>query len=40
MDTYLRGAADALNAERPPAAKDLATKAERQMEILEKLFHL
>ena len=40
MDTYLRGAADALDAKDLAAAKDFAAKAERQIEILEKLFHL
>jgi len=40
MDTYLRGAADALNANDIVAARDFSTKAERQLEILEKLFHL
>jgi hypothetical protein len=40
MDTYLRGANDALNANDVVAAKDFSSKAERQLEILEKLFHL
>ncbi|MDR3700160.1 MAG: serine/threonine-protein kinase [Candidatus Sulfopaludibacter sp.] len=40
MDTYLRGAADALEAKDLAASKDFSAKAERQIEILEKLFHL
>ncbi len=40
MDTYLRGAADALDAKDLAAAKDFTAKAERQVEILEKLLHL
>ena len=40
MDTYLNGATEALNAHDLSAAKDFAAKAERQIEILEKLFHL
>ena len=40
METYLRGAADALNNNDLVAAKDFSTKAEHQIEILEKLFHL
>ena len=40
METYLRGAADALNANDLTAAKDFSSKAERQIEILERLFHL
>jgi hypothetical protein len=40
MDTYLRGAADALEAKDLAAARDFTAKAERQIAILEKLFHL
>jgi serine/threonine-protein kinase len=40
METYLRGAADALNANDLTAARDFSAKAEHQIEILEKLFHL
>jgi serine/threonine-protein kinase len=40
MDTYLRGANDALNANDVAQARDFAAKAERQIEILEKLFNL
>jgi hypothetical protein len=40
METYLNGAADALRANDVTAAKDFSTKAERQIDILEKLFHL
>jgi hypothetical protein len=37
MDTYLRNAADALNGGKPGAAKGYMDKAERQIEILEKI---
>ena len=40
METYLQGANDALNAGDLTRARDFATRAERQIEILEKLFHL
>jgi eukaryotic-like serine/threonine-protein kinase len=40
METYLNGANDALNARDLGAAKDFASKAERQIETLEKLLHL
>jgi serine/threonine-protein kinase len=40
MNTYLRGANEALNAEDLPAFRDYANKAERQLEILEKLLNL
>jgi serine/threonine-protein kinase len=40
METYLTGAGEALNAHDLNAAKDFSTKAERQLEILEKLLHL
>lgn len=40
MDQYLRGANDALNANDLESARDFSAKAERQLEILEKLFHL
>lgn len=39
MNSYMQGAQEALNANDLPAAKDLATKAERQVEILEKLLN-
>jgi eukaryotic-like serine/threonine-protein kinase len=40
MNSYLQGATDALNAGDTAAAKDFAAKAEKQIEILEKLFNL
>jgi hypothetical protein len=39
MDTYLEGANAALNAGDIPAANDFIKKAERQIEILEKLLN-
>jgi hypothetical protein len=39
MDSYMRGASDALNASDVAPAKDLMDKAERQVEILEKLLN-
>lgn len=39
MDSYMRGAADAIHANDPDSAKDLMNKAERQVESLEKLLH-
>ena len=39
MDQYLGGAADAINAGDAAAAKDFIEKAERQVEILEKLLN-
>jgi hypothetical protein len=40
MNTYLRGANEALNAEDLPLFREYADKAERQLEILEKLLNL
>lgn len=39
MDSYMQGAADAIQASDPDSAKDLMTKAERQIETLEKLLN-
>lgn len=39
MNSYMQGARDALAANDLPAAKDLSEKAERQIEILEKLLN-
>ena len=39
MDSYMRGAADALHASDAASAKDLMDKAERQVEVLEKLLN-
>ena len=40
MNTFLKGANEALNAEDLPAFREFADKAERQLEILEKLLNL
>ena len=40
MNTYLKGANEALNAEDLPLFREYAGKAERQLEILEKLLNL
>jgi len=40
MDNYLRSAAEALRQPDLPAAREYAAKAERQIEILEKLLNL
>jgi phosphoglycerate-specific signal transduction histidine kinase len=40
MDTYLRSAEQALNQSDLAAAKDYSDKAERQIEVLEKLLNL
>ncbi len=39
MDSYMRGASDAIQASDPDSAKDLMNKAERQIEVLEKLLN-
>jgi serine/threonine-protein kinase len=39
MESYMRGASDALHASDAASAKDLMDKAERQVEILEKLLN-
>jgi hypothetical protein len=39
MNSYMQGAQEAMNANDLVSAKDLATKAERQVEILEKLLN-
>ena len=39
MNSYMQASQDALNANDLSAAKDYATKAERQIEILEKLLN-
>jgi hypothetical protein len=39
MNSYMQGAQEAMSANDLPAAKDLAAKAERQIEILEKLLN-
>jgi phosphoglycerate-specific signal transduction histidine kinase len=39
MDSYMRGASDAIETSDLDSAKDLMTKAERQIEVLEKLLN-